>query len=204
MENPLDPQLMLEQAEANLASARELLTIAEERIIFAKQRAKFAQERKTHAEDQLALAREIAINAHRLLSGANELCRLGLGYIQRLGSPPGLPTEADQVQSDLDHLVLDARNLSDEANLILSQANAHQDQFVSRLSLYLSQIEQEQTHYEHEVSVWFNANELVNLTEDQLKFVQAYLQRAEDRMARAQARLGRHLDRQLRAQRSGI
>ncbi len=199
----LEPELLLERAEAALVSARELLTVAEERIILAKQRVKFAEERQAQSQMQLGLAREIATTAKRLLRGAEELCRLGQQYIQLPRSEEWIASDVELLEKALASLTASNCSLAEEANRILALASSQELNLQSRMQSVFQEIEREQKHYRHEVGVWFNANELLNLAEDQLAIAQAHLHRAEDRVNRARDRVSRSADRRGRTHRSG-
>ncbi len=189
--NGQDPGLLLSYAEAAFTSARELLMVAEDRVALAKERVRFAQERAQWMAGQLHEAREIAGNAQRLLAGSNELCRIGREYLERLSPELSDALSARQLREDLVRLAQDSTTLSEEADDLVTVTSGNIGILEFQALDYGKRISAEQKRYRYEVGVWYNANELVNLAEDQLRLARAHFDRAGDRVKRAQDRVGR-------------
>ncbi len=188
--------IFLQDAQSSLVSAQELLNVAQDRLILAKERVKFAQERKNLTADSLDIARQILAAGQRLLAGANELCRLSGIYVARAG------LESSQ-DSDAVELAQNAHHLSTETDYILTVATGQVMRLQYQILSQERKIKAEQRRYQYEVGVWFNANELLNLAEDQLNLACQRVRRAEDRLVRAHDRVHRSASHSRRSRSSG-
>ncbi len=184
----LDPYLTLASAETALSNAQEILHIAEERLITARERVKSLQTLQNWTQEELRLAQRALGGAERLLMGTNALCRLGEAYLLQI------PRESQSRRQILD-LIDQAYALTQESSSILTTASGQVSDLKSHLNEYTQRIELDQKRYQYEVGVWFNANELLTLAEQQVERAKIRVHTAEDRVSRAKDRVRRTVQR---------